>query len=490
LFHTHTHPKLFFPTSSFFFFSINFFFLKGHFCCGVLSSSDTSGGHTVQCFGDSYGYYTPTATELANQGLLDYTPYSISGGCDFLCTLTTDGTLGIYYHSTNQLFGYDSTWPVSLSIDSNGLDTSGNTYVQAACGTFAAYAIDSSGSLAYYGRVFTSAVGPVVSGTDTNGLVATFTDYLQRDTSATFSLLSANSGFGHACGVNSGNGGECWGADYASQATDGNTIASIDITYVYPPLLSASSPTPQPTKQPIPAPTPQPTKQPIPAPTPQPTPRPTPQPQSANSPTRAPHVTTPSPTPQPTPRPTSQPQSANSPTSAPHVTTPSPTPQPTPRPTSQPSFRPSHHSTQTPSLQPTYYPTTEDTVSISVIMTMTATAAPTTDDKSTLINDIATQLSVEIFNIHEFEVVYTSSRRRALLVGTWDVTFKVVVSLASSGAATASVLTSSITTSLQDSTFQLTLMSDVTSITDIPSVTSSVTTYVPTSAPTTKKPAK
>ena len=221
----------------------------GHFCCAVLASDDTTNGDTVQCFGDTNGMYTPTQSELSSQGLLAYSPYSISAGCDFLCVLTSSGQLGVYTHSSNQLFGYQSTWPVALSISSTGLDQSGTTYIQAACGTFAAYAIQADGSLAAYGRVFSSAVGPVIAGTDTTGTAASFTGYMQRVSSKSVSLLSANSGFGHACGVDTPNGGAgtCWGADYSSQVSDGNSITSIDTANIYPSTLGTTSLTAAPT---------------------------------------------------------------------------------------------------------------------------------------------------------------------------------------------------------------------------------------------------
>ena len=206
-------------------------------------------GDTVKCFGDVAGSYTPTATELSTQGLLAYRPYSISAGCDFLCTLTDGGTLGIYEHSSKQFSSYKSTWPSTstLTLDTaTGLDTSGKTYVQAACGTFAAYAIDSSGTLAAWGRVFSATVGPVLAGTDTTGTATsnTASNYLQRRASS-LSFLSANSGFGHACAVNSLFGGECWGADYSSQVSRGNAVSAITVTNIYPPLRSSrpTSPT-------------------------------------------------------------------------------------------------------------------------------------------------------------------------------------------------------------------------------------------------------
>ena len=210
----------------------------GHFCCAVLSSSDSTGGDTTQCFGDDNGVYTPTQSELSSQGLLDYTPYSISAGCDFLCVLTDGGILGVYKHSSDQFDDYVS----SLSLDDDtGLDTSGSLYVQAACGTFAAYGVDALGELTTHGRVFSSDVGPVDAGTDTGGEASSFTNYLQRDTDATFAIVAANSGFGHACGVSTSGGGECWGADYGDQATDGSALSGIDTSNIYPSLLNITA---------------------------------------------------------------------------------------------------------------------------------------------------------------------------------------------------------------------------------------------------------
>jgi len=212
----------------------------GHFCCGVLTSG--SSGSPVQCFGDTMGTYTPTASELSTQGLT-YTPHQISAGCDFLCVLTASGSLGVYEHSSNQLTSYSNTWPTALSLDASGLDTSGSTYVQVACGTFAAYALSSDGCLTSYGRVFSSAVGPVSANTDTTGTAASFSGYLQRGGTEGFSMLAANSGFGHACAVKSTGAGECWGADYSSQATDGNTQTSLNASAVFPALLGSVTPT-------------------------------------------------------------------------------------------------------------------------------------------------------------------------------------------------------------------------------------------------------
>ena len=222
----------------------------GHFCCAVLASGQS--GDAVQCFGDVTGTYTPTASELSAQGLT-YRPYQLSAGCDFLCVLTSSGVLGIYEHSSKQLTRYSSTWPSQLSLGSDGLDTSGTSFVQVACGTFAAYAIESTGTLSSWGRVFTDAVGPVLPGTDTTGSAASFTSYLQRQGSQV-GLLAANSGFGHACAVSSGNTGDCWGADYSSQVSSGNAVSSIDTSSIYPNLLG-NSPTSALTNSPTSAPT-------------------------------------------------------------------------------------------------------------------------------------------------------------------------------------------------------------------------------------------
>jgi len=211
----------------------------GHFCCGVLAAGQAVGGSTVQCFGDTTGTYTPTANELSTQGLT-FTPHQISAGCDFLTVLTQSGTLGVYEHSSKQLTSYSSTWPTALTLDTDGLDTSGLTYVQVACGTFAAYALSSAGCLTSYGRVFSSAVGPAKVNTDTNGKAASFSGYLQRSSGTVgIALLAANSGFGHACAVKSNGGGECWGADYGSQASSGNDQTSLNANAVYPALLGS-----------------------------------------------------------------------------------------------------------------------------------------------------------------------------------------------------------------------------------------------------------
>ena len=51
-------------------------------------------------------------------------------------------------------------------------------------------------------------------------------DYVAFDAAGTsLSLLSANSGFGHACAVKTLRGGACWGADYSNQASDEKAVS-------------------------------------------------------------------------------------------------------------------------------------------------------------------------------------------------------------------------------------------------------------------------
>ena len=197
----------------------------------------------MQCFGDATGTYTPTSSELTSQGLT-YRPHQISAGCDFLSALTTQGILGVYEHSSRQLTSYASTWPTVLSRDSNGLDTSGTTYVQVASGTFAVYALTAGGCLAAYGRVFSSSVGPVAANTDTTGTATSFSGYLQRSTSSGIGVLAANSGFGHACSIKLDGSGLCWGADYSSQATVGNSQSSLSTAHIQPSLLGTVAASP------------------------------------------------------------------------------------------------------------------------------------------------------------------------------------------------------------------------------------------------------
>ena len=76
-----------------------------------------------------------------------------------------------------------------------------------------------------------------------------YTGYVQRDPTKTVSLLSANSGEAHACGVAvaSGGAGTCWGADSSKQASDGNSITSIDSANIYPSRLGGAATTLAPT---------------------------------------------------------------------------------------------------------------------------------------------------------------------------------------------------------------------------------------------------
>jgi len=211
----------------------------GHWCCAVAAAGTS--GDSVRCFGDVTGTYTPTSSELQSQGLLSLSGadavYSISGGCDFLCVLTQSGKLGLYTHSSNQID--ESSWPSPMTRGSDGLKTGSDTYIQVACGTFAAYAVQGDGTLSAWGRIFSSNVGPVSSGTDTTGTSASFSKYVQRDSTTKVALVSANSGFGHACGATPGGQAFCWGADYASQAADASSVTGINTSpvQIYPSLL-------------------------------------------------------------------------------------------------------------------------------------------------------------------------------------------------------------------------------------------------------------
>ena len=185
-----------------------------------------------------------------------------------------------------------------------------------------------------------------------------------------------------------------------------------------------SLPIPAPSKRPIPAPT----KLPVPAPSKLPVPAPSKLPAPAPS-----KVPIPAPSKLPTP--------------------PSPTPEATAAPTKQPTNKPSTRTPTTPaptipgnnqpSKVPTTSPTKGDTVQVAVELSVTASAAPTNSDESTLKTTIATELSVDSSTIRDFVVTSTETARRLRrflllsVVGerrlassyTWTVSFSIVVSL-------------------------------------------------------------
>jgi alpha-tubulin suppressor-like RCC1 family protein len=216
----------------------------GHFCCVVSDAS--SSADNVQCFGDGTGTYTPARAELSAQGALSLSGndavHSVSAGCDFLCVLTESGKLGVYTHSSGQL--WESSWPTAMPRGADGLQTGSlRRYKQVTCGTFGVYAVGSTdGTLSAWGRVFSRSSGPVSARTDVTGTAASFYKYVQRDSSKTFAFMSANSGYGHACGVDTGGRAVCWGADYSHQATNGNMQSGITIVniQIHPALLPAA----------------------------------------------------------------------------------------------------------------------------------------------------------------------------------------------------------------------------------------------------------
>lgn len=212
----------------------------GHFCCAVRSVE--SSGDPIVCWGDPVGTYTPTAAQLSGAAR----PYQISGGCDFICTLTSAGAFNIYGHvSSGELSANSHPATVLPPTFDEG------PYQQAACGTFAIYLVDAAGAISAYGRVFGSAVGPVSAGTST----------VAAPTGATFSFVAANSGFGHGCGITSSLSPLCWGADYAGQVSQAPSATVSGDAFLQPPLLSDSpapdpAPTPTPPAVPTPVPTP------------------------------------------------------------------------------------------------------------------------------------------------------------------------------------------------------------------------------------------
>jgi hypothetical protein len=227
-----------------------------------------------------------------------------------------------------------------------------------------------------------------------------------------------------------------------------------------PGYVPTSAPTTDsnPTLMPIYAPTPSPTLLPVPAPTSLP--------QFPPSPAPSFH-----PSSHPSSRPTLHPSPSPTTTFAPTVGTPRPTADPSALPIPSPTFHPS------------LAPTTEDTVTIAVSLTLSATSAPTTGDKSSLLTSIATQLSVSESSITNFDVTYTAARR-LLLSGTWSVSFNVAVSLASTSSTSATDFESFVQSSLSDSSFQTSVMTSIASITSFDSISTLTYTRTPSMQPT------
>lgn len=191
----------------------------GHFCCAV---SETTGA--VSCFGAGNTDYVPADT------LAITNPYSISGGCDFVCLLASDGTVTMEGGRSGSTCGWND-WDL--------VPTLSGSYIQAACGTFGIYALTDDGSVTAYGRNFENGVGPVAAGTDVAAMPS----------GITWSAEAANCGFGHCCLITSANIVSCWGSDYAGQVSGAPAVQVA--SYFYPALLgsdsgTSSSPPPSP----------------------------------------------------------------------------------------------------------------------------------------------------------------------------------------------------------------------------------------------------
>jgi FtsP/CotA-like multicopper oxidase with cupredoxin domain len=136
---------------------------------------------------------------------------------------------------------------------------------------------------------------------------------------------------------------------------------------------------------------------------------------------------------------------------------------------------------------PTLLPTTADTFTLSVSLSLSASLSPTNNDENKLLSLIVNQTDVDESDIYNYNITYSPSNRRRtrhLLSGTWDVSFDITVSLASTGESTQSAYESSINTALTDSTFQTNLVSAISSVTSFDTVTTTLTTRNPSTAPT------
>ena len=198
----------------------------GHWCCAK-SMAATGGGRvgSLTCFGEPAATYTPTAAQLPTAAV-----YQLSAGCDFICAVMEDGTAGAFGHLTDGELA--STRHPATTIPP--VASTPGPFGQAACGTFADYLLSAQGgTVAAYGRVFGSSVGPVASGTDVTALPPSVTSW---------SLLAANSGFGHGCAVDDAHEVRCWGADYSGQVSKAPTAAVVSGAnrYLHPALFGSS----------------------------------------------------------------------------------------------------------------------------------------------------------------------------------------------------------------------------------------------------------
>eukprot|EP00615_Pteridomonas_danica_P005739 CAMPEP_0114339626 /NCGR_PEP_ID=MMETSP0101-20121206/7849_1 /TAXON_ID=38822 ORGANISM="Pteridomonas danica, Strain PT" /NCGR_SAMPLE_ID=MMETSP0101 /ASSEMBLY_ACC=CAM_ASM_000211 /LENGTH=1907 /DNA_ID=CAMNT_0001472645 /DNA_START=590 /DNA_END=6313 /DNA_ORIENTATION=- len=254
---------------------------------------------------------------------------------------------------------------------------------------------------------------------------------------------------------------------YCSQVFNEESGCTTSAPTRVPIIAPTSAPIPSPTSVPIPVPIPAPTSVPIPSPTLVPIPAPIPAPTT----TTALPTITPSPTSVPIPSPTL-------------VPIPSPTKVPIPAPTSVPIPAP----TSVPTSMPSLSPTTADTVTVGVSFDLTASATPTTTDKTNLLNTIINDLdisssNVKIFNVTSSILSARKKRRTLLTTYVWTTSFNIIVSLENTGSTSGVEYTSMIETTLTSSNFTDTIESETGAVVDTNTVTGSLTTRSPTVSP-------
>jgi ankyrin repeat protein len=250
-------------------------------------------------------------------------------------------------------------------------------------------------------------------------------------------------------------------------------------------------PTGVPTSKPSPEPTFEPTYQPTVSPTHLPTPLPSTWPSMAPIPAPS-LVPIPVPTRKPTFAPTWKPSLLPSPlpvpppSSAPTAQPIAPTPAPTPRPTLKPT-------TRSPTQRPSMGPTSVDTASVNVLLTLTASAAPTETDKANIKSSIETAADITGAVVKNFAVTSTSSRRlsapiesrRRLTTFTWTVSCDIEADLSEVGESSGTSFASTVNTNLNSGTTLSDLITgSVASVSSLDSIDASLTTREPTSSPT------
>jgi hypothetical protein len=137
---------------------------------------------------------------------------------------------------------------------------------------------------------------------------------------------------------------------------------------------------------------------------------------------------------------------------------------------------------------PTSIPTPSDIGSLSVTMVMSASSAPTSQDKKSLKAAISNQSGVAESSIRNFQVSYVESvRRRNLLAGgIWNVYFDVMVSLSQTSYTNVNSFKFFFEASLNEPSFETNVKSAITSVESVNSVVSIIVTRRPTSTPTSR----